>query len=181
MSPPPLLRLLPAGAIVAGWDLHPLKMRALSRRTESFRLVVAFTNAVTYYLSVTATSLSPVLVGGRRTSRVRHKHLRPADVPEASRTPNPRVSIKWAFAGGKPRRRLRRGFLFPISFSAKRNGAAGGRSWAGGGASSPPEYLAMLPNACTQVTTVLLNVLRVGNHDGRTSAARSQNCHRNPT
>jgi hypothetical protein len=25
--------LLPAGAIVAGWDLHPLKNAALSRRT----------------------------------------------------------------------------------------------------------------------------------------------------
>src|SRR5207244_7205384 len=34
VSLPPLpLRLLPAGATVAGWDLHPLKIGALSRRT----------------------------------------------------------------------------------------------------------------------------------------------------
>ena len=32
-SPPPLLRLLPAGATFAGWDSHPLKMCALPRRT----------------------------------------------------------------------------------------------------------------------------------------------------
>ena len=31
--PPRLLRLLPAGAKVAGWGLHPLKDRALARRT----------------------------------------------------------------------------------------------------------------------------------------------------
>jgi hypothetical protein len=34
-SPPRLLRLLPAGATVAGWDLHPLKDRAFARRTEN--------------------------------------------------------------------------------------------------------------------------------------------------
>jgi hypothetical protein len=28
-----LLRLLPAGAIIAGWDLHPLEGRAFARRT----------------------------------------------------------------------------------------------------------------------------------------------------
>src|SRR5207247_7617997 len=34
VSLPPLpLRLLPAGAKVAGWDLHPLKSAALARRT----------------------------------------------------------------------------------------------------------------------------------------------------
>src|SRR5262249_38432689 len=34
-SLPPLpLRLLPAGAKVAGWDLHPLKNCAFARRTE---------------------------------------------------------------------------------------------------------------------------------------------------
>lgn len=31
--PPRLLRLLPAGATVAGWDLHPLEDRAFARRT----------------------------------------------------------------------------------------------------------------------------------------------------
>ena len=31
--PPPLLRLLPAGATFAGWDSHPLKMCTLPRRT----------------------------------------------------------------------------------------------------------------------------------------------------
>ena len=31
--PPRLLRLLPAGAKVAGWDSHPLKDRAFARRT----------------------------------------------------------------------------------------------------------------------------------------------------
>jgi len=33
-SPPRLLRLLPAGATVAGGDFHPLKDRAFARRTE---------------------------------------------------------------------------------------------------------------------------------------------------
>ena len=34
MSLPPLpLRLLPAGATVAGWELHPLKIDTFSRRT----------------------------------------------------------------------------------------------------------------------------------------------------
>ena len=32
-SPPCLLRLLPAGAIVAGWASHPLESAAFSRRT----------------------------------------------------------------------------------------------------------------------------------------------------
>ena len=32
--PPRLLRLLPAGATVAGWDSHPLKDRAFARRTK---------------------------------------------------------------------------------------------------------------------------------------------------
>jgi len=31
--PPRLLQLLPAGAIVAGWDSHPLKNGAFARRT----------------------------------------------------------------------------------------------------------------------------------------------------
>src|SRR5207245_11353134 len=35
VSLPPLpLRLLPAGATVAGWELHPLKIGALARRTK---------------------------------------------------------------------------------------------------------------------------------------------------
>ena len=33
--PPSLLRLLPAGATVAGWDSHPLNDSAFARRTES--------------------------------------------------------------------------------------------------------------------------------------------------
>jgi len=37
-SPPPSLRLLPAGATFAGWDFHPLKIRAFPRRTELIRL-----------------------------------------------------------------------------------------------------------------------------------------------
>ena len=36
--PPLLLRLLPAGATVAGWVSHPLKIAAFSRRTELFGL-----------------------------------------------------------------------------------------------------------------------------------------------
>ena len=32
--PPPPLRLLPAGATFAGWELHPLKTHAFSRRTK---------------------------------------------------------------------------------------------------------------------------------------------------
>jgi hypothetical protein len=36
--PPRLLRLLPAGATVAGWGSHPLEDRAFARRTEFFRL-----------------------------------------------------------------------------------------------------------------------------------------------
>src|ERR1700730_739380 len=35
MLPPPPLRLLPAGATVAGWELHPLKIDAFARRTMS--------------------------------------------------------------------------------------------------------------------------------------------------
>ena len=38
-SPPCLLRLLPAGAIVAGWASHPLESAALSRRTRETDLV----------------------------------------------------------------------------------------------------------------------------------------------
>ena len=38
--PPRLLQLLPAGAKVAGWDLHPLKDRALARRTLTFEISV---------------------------------------------------------------------------------------------------------------------------------------------
>src|SRR5579883_791704 len=34
-SPPRLLRLLPAGATVAGWDSHPRKFRDYARRTEN--------------------------------------------------------------------------------------------------------------------------------------------------
>ena len=33
-----LLRLLPAGAIVAGWDSHPLEDRAFARRTDNLTL-----------------------------------------------------------------------------------------------------------------------------------------------
>ncbi len=36
--PPRLLQLLPAGAKVAGWDSHPLKDRALARRTPTVAL-----------------------------------------------------------------------------------------------------------------------------------------------
>ena len=44
--PPSPLRLLPAGATVAGWVSHPLEICAFSRRTEKLRLTVLLHLAV---------------------------------------------------------------------------------------------------------------------------------------
>ena len=46
--PPLLLRLLPAGATVAGWVSHPLKIAAFSRRTELFGLEQTAQDVVQY-------------------------------------------------------------------------------------------------------------------------------------
>ena len=38
--PPRLFQLLPAGTIITGWELHPLRIGTFSRRTEILGLVV---------------------------------------------------------------------------------------------------------------------------------------------
>ena len=51
------LRLLPTVATLVGWDSHPLKFRAFSRRTEYFRLTRWFALHRLRWLYVLATPL----------------------------------------------------------------------------------------------------------------------------
>ena len=58
--------------------------------------VAPFANTVTYRLSAETRPFSVTQARSRSASRVRHKHLRPWDIPEASRTRSPRISTRGA-------------------------------------------------------------------------------------
>jgi hypothetical protein len=66
LLPPLPLRLLPAGATVAGWELHPLKIAALTRRTNAIHFRAGCCEIVPLILSVYGTHIKLTSYLGRR-------------------------------------------------------------------------------------------------------------------